>query len=252
MSKILKNTTVSIIDIPDTGISIPATPGTYVIPEQDYLLWAASVDIVAKVNSGDIIVNTGTVDLSATAGLRYLSYSERANVSLNGSVITNAISSLDIQGDATAVDVGSGRVNIVVGQTGTPVGKLYTVQGFGTGTTADKWLNVEHPSSTSLTNPLIVPGGGNAVSITYSNSNNSSETDVKIYKNGSLAYTWQVRNKRVAWKILNAGLFSVAQGDRISIYVKKVTGTDPKDPLVVISMMMTSFADADSGIENGL
>ena len=46
MSKILKNTTGSGISIEDTGITIPASPGQYTIPPQDYLLWSASNNVI--------------------------------------------------------------------------------------------------------------------------------------------------------------------------------------------------------------
>ena len=85
-----------------------------------------------------------------------------------------------------------------------------------------------------------------------SNSNNSSECDIEIYKNSTLVFTWQVRNKRLAYKTVAAGMFSMVQGDRLSIFLRKVTGTDAKDPLIMVSMIMTSFPDADSGIENGV
>lgn len=69
MSKILKNTTVSPITISDTGVTIPASPGQYTIPPQDYLLWAASSDIVGPVGVGDITVNDGSNDLNASDGM---------------------------------------------------------------------------------------------------------------------------------------------------------------------------------------
>lgn len=72
MSKILKNTTASAIAIKDTGITIPASPGTYTIPPQDYLLWSASLDMITPINSGDLVVNNGVVDLAAYLGLAYI------------------------------------------------------------------------------------------------------------------------------------------------------------------------------------
>lgn len=69
MSKLLKNTTGNIVSITDTGISIPASPGSYLIPPQDYLLWAASSNIVTKVGDGSIIVNDGSSDLSISDGI---------------------------------------------------------------------------------------------------------------------------------------------------------------------------------------
>lgn len=62
--KILKNQTVSPILINDTGITVPASPSTYVIPSQDYALWAASSDIITQVGASNIVVNDGSFDLT--------------------------------------------------------------------------------------------------------------------------------------------------------------------------------------------
>ena len=69
MSKILKNQTGAGIFIADTGILLPASPGTYVIPPQDYLIWAASSDIVGPVGVIDVIVNDGSSDLTPSDGM---------------------------------------------------------------------------------------------------------------------------------------------------------------------------------------
>ena len=55
MSKILKNVTLSPIFVSDTGVSIPAS-SQYLIPPQDYLLWAASSDTVTYVGNADLRV----------------------------------------------------------------------------------------------------------------------------------------------------------------------------------------------------
>ena len=74
MSKILKNQTASPIIITDVGaVVLPATPGTYTIPPQDYLLWAASSDILTYVNDTSpipsVIVSDGSVDLNPSDGV---------------------------------------------------------------------------------------------------------------------------------------------------------------------------------------
>lgn len=73
MSKILKNTTAGAITITDTGgVIIAASPGTYTIPPQDYLLWAASSDIITYLNdmaTPSIVVNDGSVDLNPSDGM---------------------------------------------------------------------------------------------------------------------------------------------------------------------------------------
>jgi hypothetical protein len=74
MSKILKNNTGSPITITDVGgVIIAASPGTYTIPPQDYLLWAQSSDIITYLNDASptpsITVNDGSVDLNPSDGM---------------------------------------------------------------------------------------------------------------------------------------------------------------------------------------
>lgn len=72
MSKILNNTTGAPITIIDVGAVIVPALGSYTIPPQDYLLWAASSDIIAYLNDAatpSIIVNDGSVDLNPSDGM---------------------------------------------------------------------------------------------------------------------------------------------------------------------------------------
>lgn len=74
MSKVLKNNTGSAIVITDVGgVSIPASPGSYTIPPQDYLLWAQSSDIISYLNDASptpsITVNDGSFDLNPSDGV---------------------------------------------------------------------------------------------------------------------------------------------------------------------------------------
>jgi len=76
IQKILKNQTVSAIDVKDTGKRVPATPTTYTIPASDYGLWADSTDINTHIDSGDIVVNDGTSDLNATNAKDLLKFAQ--------------------------------------------------------------------------------------------------------------------------------------------------------------------------------
>ena len=74
MSKILKNNTGSAITINDVGgVIIAASPGSYTIPPQDYLLWAQSSDIITDLHdtspTPSITVNDGSVDLNPSDGM---------------------------------------------------------------------------------------------------------------------------------------------------------------------------------------
>lgn len=76
MSKILKNTTGSIIEIDNMGLQIPASD-QITINIADYLLLAdpqTISDLTTQINSGDIVVNNGVIDLSASQGILYIEY----------------------------------------------------------------------------------------------------------------------------------------------------------------------------------
>lgn len=73
MAKILKNQTGSIISIRDVGaIPLAASPTQYVIPPQDFGLWAASTDIDPYITAGTVIVNDGYEDLKPQTGLLHI------------------------------------------------------------------------------------------------------------------------------------------------------------------------------------
>lgn len=71
MAKSLRNTTGSPISINDTGITIPAS-ATYIIPPQDYQLWAASTAAATLISSGTLVVNDGYDDLKPQTGLKHI------------------------------------------------------------------------------------------------------------------------------------------------------------------------------------
>jgi hypothetical protein len=102
MSKILKNVTGSNISIVDTGITVLAN-NQYTIPPQDYLLWAASNNIITRIGAGSIVVNDGSVDLSISDGTDLIKglYPKKFGV-LSGDDLT----SIGHVGDRLKVDTG--------------------------------------------------------------------------------------------------------------------------------------------------
>jgi hypothetical protein len=66
MAKILKNATVSPITV--NSVTIAASPGSYTIPPQDYLVWAANDGVITYIGAGSLVVNDGSVDLGVAAG----------------------------------------------------------------------------------------------------------------------------------------------------------------------------------------
>lgn len=68
MSKILRNPSSSVtVSVNDTGVSINSN-SSYTIPPQDYLLWAASSNVITYIGSAALIVNDGSFDLTISAG----------------------------------------------------------------------------------------------------------------------------------------------------------------------------------------
>lgn len=98
MAKIIKNTTANPITIKDVGITVPAL-SSYTIPLQDYLLWAASLNIFPFITAGTIVVNDGLRDLSTTYGGYHIKYSDEAFNSrfLSGTDRSNNFTSKTVQ-----------------------------------------------------------------------------------------------------------------------------------------------------------
>lgn len=241
MAKIIKNTSNNLVDIPDTGICVLASPGSYTIPPQDYPLWAASINIVSLVEAGTLIVNDGIRDLSSADGVRFLKHPDEAfNQRFSSNPDRN--NGFTAKNTQEAIEEARNTVNA----------KLCDFEFFSSGSTFNKWLNIGHPSTASNDIPLIAPYSGKAIAIDFSNSNNNSSTDIEIYVNGSLVYTWQIRNKRTAYLALNAGIFSLNQGDRLSMYAKRATGVDPANISGQVTMSLTSLTDGSGGTQNGV
>jgi len=242
MAKIIKNQKSPAADISlgDVGVTIPAS-GQYTLNNAEILLWSDAIilspasQLVTLINSGDIVVNNGTSDFNAADGIGFLKYPDRATIQLGTTDTVRVAEIFNFEGDVNVVKSAAGKATITIGETGTATGKLYVVTGFSTGVTIDKWLNVEHPNATSDETPFTMPGDGKTIALTYSNANNLSTLDVEFYVNNVLQFTWSIRDKRNAFKILNTGLFNVSQGDRVSIFIKDFTsGTNQQD-----------FVDAD-------
>jgi len=95
--KIIKNTTGSDVPIADTGVTIPAS-SQYTIQPQDYMLWAASVDVIALVSAGTLVVNDGAVNLNITDGTNFLEHPDYAeNIRIDAAAGRNSSVGITVQ-----------------------------------------------------------------------------------------------------------------------------------------------------------
>lgn len=101
------------------------------------------------------------------------------------------------------------------------------------GRARNRWLRTNNffPSNRmpwAFMNNAVISG------LKFQNNNNGSDTDLEIYKNGSLYYTWEIRDKRWAWKTNGLSALTYDEGDTIGVRAKTVGGQDPMFALVIV------------------
>lgn len=123
------------------------------------------------------------------------------------------------------------------------------------GNSANKWLGAHTPSQISLTKPSIVMQASDLKGWTYMNDIDDTDLDIEIYKNGILGTTFSVRNKRWEYDV-GISSISFAQGDRMSVFIKKYTGgtgnSNPNDVRVIVMLKVASEFAGSGGAQNGL
>lgn len=81
MSKVLKNTTASDIDLDVLGLRVPAS-GQVTLDTSDFLKLASDssiTELTTLINSGDIVINDGSADLSTADAIEYIKYPDQAD-----------------------------------------------------------------------------------------------------------------------------------------------------------------------------
>lgn len=79
-TKFLKNTTGSDIDLDNIGLRLPANSTTEIDARDNPRLASADsvTELTTLINSGDVVVNDGTLDLSTSDALEYIKYPDNA------------------------------------------------------------------------------------------------------------------------------------------------------------------------------
>ena len=257
-NKTLENTTGSAITLSEVGLDIAAST-TYTMTLDEYLRFAspaAITEITTHINSGDIVVNDGTNDLAAADAIRFLKYPDRAYIQEEGVDVVRVAKTFNFEGDVDIVNDGGGKATITVGETGQFTGKLADFVFVASGNTADKWLGIGNGSTASNTLPLILAQDCDLTAITFSNQDDNVDIDVELYVNGVLDFTWEVRNKRTAWKTDAVGLSTYSQGDRLSCFLRRYssgTGDDTaQDPAIEVFIVYRNDNVAEGGTQYGV
>lgn len=251
MIKIFKNTTLSDIELQEIGITVLAS-SQYTLNTEEYAK-SAGIDSITEISpyitSGDIVINDGVDDITVA----------------NGFILQEAIdyiSSPVFAGHirfAAEPERSNGytkkNVQEAIEQTRTSgIGKILNFFFGGNGNVANKWLGYGNSSSASDIVPLVLPQNSDFKGITYVNENNNSSTNLEVYKNGVLLSIIEIRNKRWAY-IAGISGTSFSQGDRISVFFRKVTGggfINPAVPEVTLIFKLTNEVAATGGAQNGV
>ena len=96
----------------------------------------------------------------------------------------------------------------------------------------NKWLGFGSSKSSNVI-PYVSPCPMRITALTFANAINGADTDIEIYKNGTKIYTWEVLDKRWAWKTEGLHALTFETGDRIGIYLSD-RGTDPRNVIVTL------------------
>ena len=256
--KILKNTTNAPIELTQVGLTVPAL-GQITIEPGSYYLFANEIGLTPAgqldtlIANGSIVVNDGIHDLTIAEGIlvdRAIDYLKHPDTAFNIRFLaeperSNGFASSNVQ---EAIEEAKSTIE----------GKISVLPTFtNNGLTSGKWLSLDGSMGGSDTLPAICTYDSKLAGLTYINTNNESNVDIEFYKNGTsapqLVFTWQIRNKRHAWKT-NAPLGSVLfmSGDRISCFVRGVTGTNARDVIVNLFVQSTNNTVGEGGEATGI
>jgi hypothetical protein len=117
LAKIIKNTTGADIFVVEAGVTILANSQITLDPLV-YYIWAKpemQTELFANVNSGSIVINDGTIDLSPTTGLRYLESPERIRVQKDAIDVTQVSTVVNFTGNVAVSDGGNGKATVAIG-----------------------------------------------------------------------------------------------------------------------------------------
>ena len=223
MSKILKNTTGSVIDIDTLGLQIPAS-GQITINPPDYLLLSEAdtiSELSPQITSGDIVVNDGSGDLSpASEAIAFLQYpDDAANIKFTP---TDDISENTVQeaiGSGVSTALNTPRFSIPLIYNGTVSNNEFI-----------GYSNLLPGDAT----PIVIPIDSFLEEYTFSNNKTTADFTIELRRNGTTATVFNSVSKVNTQQFVETGINQVFdQGD--NIYVKYIDdGTNAQDVTILL------------------
>jgi hypothetical protein len=240
MIKTIKN----ISSITQQVFGIELNPGdVYTIPSARFLRLADDIRIQDKIynliSSGAVAVGDGSVFFNISEGLDWAQrLSPYSSVALSGGSVVSDSESLDFRGNV-AVEK-SGKVSIIRIGSESNIGSIYSVRFSKNGSGNNKILDGNSDNIEGDGTPTIIPFTSKLVAFTFSNDNNSVDTDIQLWKSNrnqgtstSAVTEFPLRNARTYIKNNIIGLPLFYAGDKIVLYAEDM-GKNPLDLEVVL------------------
>jgi hypothetical protein len=234
----VKNNTGSVVSITDIGRDVAAS-ATESIDLRNAGDFAGSANIDTLINSNTLDIILDGVTLSNDDAKELLHSFRILKILKSGSLIGRDVTEIDSD-NLTITSTGSGKVKI---NSATGIGGSGGFISFwNDGGTENKWLRQENnhtepsgPFNEKKRMPYIWPFAGKVNALTFIVKNEPAKganVDIEIYRNYSLIFTWQVRNRKWASKSNGLTSLTFAAGDRLAVFAKKVNDLEKADSVV--------------------
>lgn len=243
MKKIIKNTTLTDIEVFETGAFVPAS-GQLEIDPTSYGLWASAILEAAEENSqfnldistGKLVVNDGTYDLPPAYGKYHLKYPDSAFSTrfLSEPERSNGFSSKTVQDAIEEVRTSS-------------IGGIYHLDFVRAGSFRNAWMRIQESGIPSDETMHIVPWDSKIIGLTFSNRKANADTKLNLWRVDSqdeitpsdLVFSWDLVNVRVARKSGFSPDVVLGAGDKLGVFAQDM-GTNPHDGVFRVYLSITN------------
>ena len=203
-------------------------------------------------------INGGTAISTSVSGDTLTINNDAPNIPLavteDGTTIQASTTTINFTGNVEVIDDGNGQITASVGTGLNTLGLLSHFHFSGAG--KDTWgfsyaqsdSSASGPDNNTDSIPLVAAFDMTAVALYFSNKNNGTNTDIEIYANGVLQFTWQIRDKKYAYKTNGLSGLTFNAGDTISAFFSDAAGGNDLDSgYVHIAAKITDSSTGEGG-----